>query len=102
MSELKKKIQRMIDRNKHNVIEIVSYFNEQSMEDWFIKDKPKNMFIEGSDLTHDGMILTFYFDNAAISFSEKDYLFHADEFKNYISAGSRKHKDHYIIIEFQR
>lgn len=103
MSTIQKTIQRMIDRNKNSVIEIASYFHEQSAEDWFIKDKPKQMFIEEiQDIGGSQFILTFYFDNAAFSFSDTDYRFYTDEFKNYISVSSKKHDDYHIVITFQR
>lgn len=98
---MRKTLQRIIDRNNKNFVQINSFFNEKGLEDWFIKDKPKNMFIENAeDLTDDGLILSVYYNNAMFTFCEKDYGFHVDEFKNYISLGSKKHGDHYIIIEF--
>lgn len=96
-----KALQRIIDRNKKNIVQINSFFNYKGLEDWFIRDRPEKIFIEDmSDLTDEGLILNVHYSNAMFSFCEKDYVYHVDEFKNYISLGSRKHNDHYIVIEF--
>lgn len=100
---MNKALQRIIDRNRKNIVQINSFFNEQGLEDWFIKDKPESMFIEDlTDLTNEGTVLCVHYKNAMFSFWDRDYVFHVDEFKNYISLGSKKHDDHYIIIEFTK
>ncbi len=97
---MQKKIRRIIDRNRKNLVQINSFFNERGMEDWFIRDRPERMFLEDESLANEGLILSIHYEKAMFTFCERDYVFHVDEFKNYISLGSRKHEDHYIVIEF--
>src|SRR5690625_935547 len=98
---MQRALQRIIERNNKNIVQINSFFNEQGLEDWFIKDKPKKMFTEDlTDLSDEGVVLSIHYNNAIFSFWDRDYVFYVDEFKNYISLGSKKHEDHFIIIEF--
>jgi len=98
---MQNKIKRIIERNQNNIVEIISYFSEPGIEDWFIREKPQRLFTEEVDgLTDEGLILSFHFNNAMFTFTEKSYNYYADEFKNYISLGSKKHDEHYIIINF--
>lgn len=96
--ELLKKIDRVLKRNERKIFDITCYINEQGIPDISLSEIPEEAYTE--ILNGEGIVLNINFPKSSLTFTEKHYSFHVDEFQNYISLGSKRYEDHYIIIEF--